>query len=178
MKIELELDLDKHLAQHYGYDEEGEPVQQPTTLEDIVIGMVAQQVRATLITDDTKRHLNDRVRGIRDEEVRAAIRPLIEEALTRSIQPTDIYGNPKGEATTLAEVITKEAKTALTVPKEHGYGKPKRTLIQEIIADAVNTQFRRELDEAITEGKKAVAKALRDEGAAVIQKTIERMATR
>lgn len=176
LKIELELDINGHLARHLGYNEEGEPIQQPTTLEDVVLGMAAERLVRSVTADEAKRYMRERISAIRDEEIRAAIRPLIEEALTRSIQPTDHYGNPKGEPTTLAEVITKEAKTAVTVPKEHGYGKPKRTLIQEIIADAVDLQFHRELGEAIAEGKKAVLAAVRDEGAAVIQKTIERMA--
>ena len=176
MKIEFDLDLDKHLANHIGYDEDGEPVQQATTLEDVVLGMVAQRLTQTVITDESKRHLYDRVARIRDEEIREQIRPLIAEALTRSIQPTDHYGNPKGEPTTLAEVITREAKTALTVPKEGGFGKPKRTLVQEVIADAVTVQFRKELGEDIEEGKKAVRAALRKEGAEVLRATIERMA--
>lgn len=36
MKIELDLDLNAHLARHIGYDEDGDIVQQPTTLEDVV----------------------------------------------------------------------------------------------------------------------------------------------
>lgn len=176
MKIELELDLAGHLARHIGYNEDGEPVQEPTTLEDVVLGMAAQSIAGTVVADEAKDYLRQRVYNLRDAEIREQLRPLVAEAIARSIQPTDPFGNPKGDPTTLAEVITKEAKTALTVPKESGYGNPKRTLIQQIIADEINTTFRKELADAVAEGKKAVAAALRAEGAVVIQQTIERMA--
>jgi hypothetical protein len=178
MKIELDLDLNAHLARHIGYDEEGEPLQHPTTIEDVVLGLAADKIARTVTADQAKAYLLDRVTRLRDEVIREELRPLVVDALERSVQPTDPYGNPKGEATTLAEVITRIAKEEMTAPRDQGYGRQKRTLVQQIIAEHVDAKFKTELGKELDAGKAEVRSALREQGAALIQQAIEKAATR
>ena len=175
-KIEIDLDLNAHLARHGGYDEDGEPVSSPTTIEDVVLGLAAQKIVTSILTSEAKSYLHSAVQRIRDDEIREQLRPLIADALARSVQPTDHFGNPKGEPTTLAEVITKQAKAEATAPRDQGYGKPKRTLVQEIVAKEVDRTFRAELAKELEAGKAEVRKALREQGAAILQQAIEKAA--
>lgn len=177
MKIELELDLDKHLARHIGYDEEGEPVQHPTTVEDIVIGLAAEKVAAAAYAADKQYDgLRARVTRITDETIREMVRPAIEAALAKTTTPTDPYGNPKGEPSTLEEHIIEVTRKMLVEKRSKGYGHPERTLVQGWIVDAIDYKVARELGEALEEGKAQVKKALQDEGARIMAEAIGKMA--
>lgn len=172
--IELELDLDKHLALHLGYDEDGEPVQEATTVEDVVLGLAANKLLASSVKAEASSFLRQRVESIRDEEIRAQIRPLITEALTKSLQPTGAYGEPKGEPTTLSEIIAKQALAELQTPRDQGYGRQKRTLVHEIIGKEVDHKFTAELKKEIEAGKEQVRRVLREQGAALIAEAVEK----
>lgn len=174
IKIELELDLNHHLARSIGYDEDGEIVQEATTVEDIVLGLAANKLVQSIVTKEASDYLRQTVERIRDEEIRAQIRPLIAEALTKALQPASAYGEPKGEPTTLAEVIAKRALAELQLPRDQGYGRQKRTLAQEIIAKELDHKFTAELKKEIEAGKEQVRKVLREQGAALIEQAIEK----
>lgn len=174
IKIELELDLDQYLARSMGYDEDGEPVTEPTTVEDVILGLAANKLLASSAKQEAGSWLLTRVQSIRDEEIREQIRPLITEALTKALQPASVYGEPKGEPTTLAEIITKQALAELRTPRDQGYGHQKKTLVQEMITKEVTSSFTAELKKELEAGKEQVRKVLREQGAALIEQAIEK----
>lgn len=178
VKLELTLNLDQNLARFRGYDHEGEPVEGPTTLEDLVIQLAADTVADRVTKDSQWDQHRQRVQTVRDEIIREKLEPLIEQALTRSLQPTDSYGQPKGEPTTLAEVIVGKATEMLTKQARVGRYPDERTAtqVQAWISEAVDRHVKAELSKALEEAKAEVKAAVRKQGAAVIAETIERMA--
>lgn len=173
LEITLTLDIDQHLARHVGYDEDGESVQQPTTIEDVVIGMAARQFVAGLDTD-TRQRVNERVRAITDETIREQIAPLITAAIVRSVQPTDRLGNPKGDAKTMAEVIIDAAEKTLRKSSD-AYSR-KGSLVDEFIKAEVGATFQRELKAAADAAKAEVVAAIKEKGSEVLAQTITAMA--
>lgn len=174
--VNLTLDLDKHLARYAGYDADGEPVQEPTTIEDVVLHMATREFVQSL-DRDVKSEVGRRVREIRDEEIRRQVAPLIEEAIAKSVQETDSYGNPKGEPRTMAEIIVAEAKTALSKPKDP-YARNKGTLVEEFVRAEVAAAFTKELKQAADAAKAEVLAAVKERGAEVLASTISAMASR
>lgn len=118
-----------------------------------------------------------RAAKIADDEIREAFRPLIEEALTQAVQPTDGFGTPKGPAKTLREVLVEHATAELRQKRDRGgIGRKQQTLVEEFVAQEVDSVLRRELQEAVKEAKAEVLVAVREQAATVISETIERVA--
>ena len=171
-EITLTLDLDKHLARYVGYDADGEAVQEPTTIEDVVIQMAARQFVESL-DRDVKSEVSRRVKEIRDEVIREQVRPLVVEAIERSVQATDAYGNPKGEPKTMAEVIVQTATDSLR--KTDRYTNGGRTLVEEFIRTEVGAAFAKELKQAADAAKAEVLAAVKERGGEVLAATISAM---
>lgn len=179
MTIEVQIDIDKHLMGDPIYDEYGEIVDSgQTTLEDIVLDQVVYKLVSNAINNKYEERLAQRVKDIRDETIRDIIAPIIEATINKSLQPTDNYGNPKGDPVTLAGLIEQRAKEYL-VEKEpvpyHSNKKP-QTKIELFIESAVNNEIKKELHQALEDGKKEVKEAVQQKGAEVIQEAISRMA--
>lgn len=116
IEVKVTLDLDRYLIDKgIRYDQDGEPIGgESRTMEDLILDLAAQQVVAGL-DRDLRRELGQRVRDIRDEVIREAIAPIIEESLSGQIVRTNAYGEPTGHTTTLREIIAADAKKALTL---------------------------------------------------------------
>lgn len=102
MKIEVTVDeitLDTMVASAFVYDDEGELV--PDGKSRSVADLVAEKITDRITADFRYNSLRDAVLRIRDEEIRTAVQPLIQEALTRPRQRTNTWGDPVGEETTL-----------------------------------------------------------------------------
>lgn len=142
--------------------------------------MVANAAVERLVTDARReawgKTIRDRVRAIRDDEIREAVRPSIEEALTKAIQPTDVYGTPKGEPVTLREHIVQTASDWLTKKSSERYGEKAMSPAERLIKEEVTRVFDREVKAALDDAKAQVMAAVQQEGARVLAETIARMA--
>lgn len=147
-----------------------------TSLQDLVVEQAVQRMVTDARRDDWGTTLRERVTTIRDEEIRAAVKPDIEAALLKAVQPTDSYGMPKGEPLTLHEVIVKQATDWLTKPESQRYGEKAMSPVKRLITEEVERVFRRDLQKAMDEAKAEVREAIKQEGAALISETIARMA--
>jgi len=145
------------------------------SLQDMVVDAAVQRLVTDGRREEWARTLRERVTAIRDETIREAVRPAIEEALTRVIQPTDAYGNPKGEPVTLHERITRDAMAWLTKAESRQYGDKAVTPVERLIKEEVNAAFKRELGPVMEEAKREVIAAIKEQGAAVLAETIARM---
>jgi len=120
---------------------------------------------------------HERVKRIRDEEIVSYVRPLIEEALQVSVQQTDAFGTPRGEPTTLRDLILKKVKDELRLTADsRGSYRDTKSLLEQVVDGAVRRELGRELRDAVAEGRKQVLAAVKDEAAAVIGETIARHA--
>lgn len=177
--IELTIDLDKHLANHVGYDEEGDPVQGPTTVEDVILGMVADKLveRVTSGIDDYRSTVRDRVAAIRDEEIRKLVAPAVNEAFEAPIRRTNDYGVPTGPERTLhEEIVTKATEWLTSYDPNSRYGDRRLTRAEALVKEQVDRAMNRELSAAIGSAKAEVIAAVQAKGAEVLAKTIADMA--
>lgn len=164
-KIIIEVDLSRIRLGEEGGD-----------LGDYIVGQAAIQLIANS-GRDLRTLLADRVSRIQDEEIREAVRPAIAEAIERAAQPTDSFGNVKGEPRTLHEIIVAmTVKQLQTREGRFSSGSGAKTVLEEFIYQEVERTLRGELQEAVKEARAQVLAAVRDEGAKVITETIERMA--
>jgi len=127
-----EVSLGTVVAEVVAFDEEGDPYTQG---ERTVADLVVTQIMAHLLKDDRYRSLAVKVAEIRTEEIRAAVRPQIEEAIAAPVQKTNTWGEPlAGPAITLRELIVGEARKLLSEPVD-SYGS-RTTVVQKMVADA------------------------------------------
>lgn len=162
IKLEVTLDLDA-MAKRLWVGEDDVP---PATLEEVVI-RGAIEVLASRVYRDMKQELHRRVSALRDEEIRTQLAPLIAEAITRASQTTDSFGEPKGPAKTLSELIIASSTAQLRhdVNADRGYGQKTKTLLDTVIGDEVAKVVGKELREAMSAAKEQVKAAVEAEGA-------------
>ncbi|KKN74322.1 hypothetical protein LCGC14_0391230 [marine sediment metagenome] len=169
MTIEVTIDLDKIYV-----GEDGQ------TAGDQVLAMAASQLLEQLGRDEALSNLRAKASNIRDEMIRERFAPLLETALDAAVQRTDAFGQTKGEPTTFREVVVEQIQKFLTEKRyDNRVGHTsQRTAVQEFIEESVDRVVKRELTAEITEAREQVAAAVRDQGAAVIQETIARLAAK
>jgi hypothetical protein len=139
--------------------------------------IVQEAARRVLGQRDLTEEVRRRVRQITDDQISAAVKPLIDAALSEGFQPTDSFGSPRGEPTTLRDMVVKEVRYGLEASKQVGYsGRNQQTLLQEIIGREVERVVREDLKQAMDEARKQVRAAVEQKGAEMLAQTIERMA--
>ena len=146
------------------------------SIAEAVLERCAGQVLREVGREAIYRTHLERVEEIRDDLIVERLTPLIDEALTKSVQKTDAFGEPKGDPTTLREVILKRATDFLKQPRNSRIGQDRQTDVQAFIDEAVSRTVTKELRQALEDARKEVVNAVRAEGAEVIAETIRRMA--
>lgn len=165
-----EVTLDTVVAKVFGYDEDGDTCE---TGERTVADLVVEQIVAKLVADNRYPTLRDTVAEIRKEEIRNAVRPSIEEAISRPIRKTNHFGEPTGEVTTLSEFIADEARKQLTEPADR-YSREKGTLLQQTVRAEVRKAFESEIAEAVKQARDAVTKELGDQIASQVADAVRK----
>jgi hypothetical protein len=157
-----EVTLNTAVAKVMAYDnDEGEMY---ATGEEVTVGhLVAKQIVERLVKDDRWPHLRDEVLEVRKEEIRAAVRPSIVEALTRPIYQTNRFGERTGTETTLSEMIVAEVQKSLTEPADP-YNRQNGTLLQLALRPEVKRVFQEGAKAAVEE----MAKVLLSEGISTV----------
>lgn len=164
------VDLTSVIGEHAEYDSDGEYIGgNGVTIAD----KVAQHLARDLMKDDSYRTLKQRVMDLRDEEIRAQLKPIVEAAITGSIQRTNSYGHPVGEPTTLHDIILAEVNTYLTANVGGSYNKPTTTRIKSFVAEAVETVIRKEMATVIAEEKAAVVAVVRSKTAELLAEAVK-----
>lgn len=182
IQLTVEVDLDAYLAR-YGptINEDGDRQTEPVTIEDVVIDQAAR----ALLTDATQFALKDewgtlrrRINEVTVDAIREAVAPLIAEALTRAVQPTNQFGEQTGSPVTLTERIVAAAEEQLRRPDRtrSSFDRSPKTTLEELVAEATSSAVRKELAGALEAGKAEVKAALQQQGAALLAETITRTA--
>jgi hypothetical protein len=126
--------------------------------EQTTVGdQVAFAIMQKLVSDrDVYPLLRKRVSQIRDEEIRAAVTPLITETLTRPFRQTNGYGEAAGPETTLSALIVAEAKALMTKPAD-AYSRSGQTVLGKIVAEEVSRAFKTVVADEVKRAKAEVA---------------------
>lgn len=149
--------------------------------EGNVATQIAEAAARRLLDEqtDAAAEFRSRVRRISDEEIKAAIAPIIAEALEEAIQPTNAYGQPTGEKTTLREVIIRAVMADLQQAARNtssSSGRPVPTMLQNIIGNEIAKAVQEDLREAMNEARAEVKAAVQAKGAEILTETIEKLA--
>lgn len=151
--VEVEdLDLSSAIPAHYDADDDRVPA---GTLADLVVRHLVDRAANTT---EYKQSITDRVRTIRDEEIRAQLAPIIADALAKPLKKTNSYGEAVGPETTLRELISADVKKFLS-EKDDRY-RDNRTRLETMIRNAVETAFKNEIAQAVKDAKDAVAQQM------------------
>lgn len=161
------IDLADYIGAHY--DEDGDRVPAGTLADVIARQLVERFAKSDLYGD-----LVQRVRTIRDEEIRAALAPLLAEALAKPIHPTNQWGEKTGAETTLSEVIVAEARKWMNAKADTSYGSRDSSVtnLQKMIRDEVRAGFEGEIKAMVTEARDAVSKQIGETVAVAVQSAV------
>lgn len=139
------------------------------TLGQLLAAKLAKAIRESEAWPDVKQ----RVAAIRDEEIRARIVPQIERAMTEPIQKTNDWGSPIGAPTSLPELILKEVNDFLVRKLDTSYRSNGQTVVEKMVAEAVDKKVRTELGEVVAEEKAKVVAAVRAKAAELIADAVK-----
>jgi hypothetical protein len=159
------IDLNDAISHHY--DEDGDRVP-AGTLGDVI----ARQLVERFAKSDVYGDLVKRVQTIRDEEIRAALAPLLAGALAKPIHPTNQWGEKTGAETTLAEIIVAEARKWMNAKVDSYGGRDSATNLQKMIRDEVRAGFENEIKAMVTEARDAVSKQIATTVAVAVQSAV------
>lgn len=151
-----DLDLDEAIGGYY--DEDGDLVGAKTVGSAVIAKLVEQAAKG-----DYYSTLKTRIEQIRDEAIRAAIEPVIAEALSKPLVKTNSWGEPQGKETTLRELIMEQVRKTLGISTEGTYrnGSYERsTTLEKLVRGQVATAINDEIAEAVKAAKEAVPDAL------------------
>jgi len=133
---------------------------------------IADELVAQFAKSDLYRGLAERVRTIRDEEIRAQLTPVLAEAINTPIVKTNTYGEATGGSTTLRELIVKEAREHLAHRDQSYNARDTRTVLQQMIDAAIQSAFKAELADAVKEAREAVVTGLGTTVAEMVADTV------
>lgn len=138
-----------------------------------ILGIAAARLTDS-IRENAGSELRARVRAITDDEIREAIRPVIEKAMPTLLQRTDSFGHPIGQPVSLADVIVETARKELGQPSDR-YNREGGTVMQKILREEIQRALREELQKTLAQARSEVLAAVKDQGAQVLTETIARM---
>lgn len=165
MNIDIKIDeltVDTVIAKVFEYDEEGDITgEQGVKLGDAIRDRLFKAVKDGNGWSDV---LTQRIKAIRDEEIRVACRDEIQAALTTPIKQTNSFGESTGAPTTLREMILAEAKKALG--RSGSRYDSDKTLIEKVISvevqKALTAEVKPILDQAKADVNVAASKIVAD----------------
>jgi hypothetical protein len=177
VKLTIDLDFDKHLSTYRQTGAEDFSAE-PRTVEDLIIDHAAHILAARAASEE-RRDLSNRIRAIRDDEIRALVAPMVATAIDEAVAKTDNYGARVDGPTTLRTVIMTKAVEALTATSRNdrsSFNDRPKSVLDVLISEAVSTAVTKELREALDKGRADVVSALRANAAQVLADTIARQA--
>lgn len=163
--LEITLDLSDHLARHVGYDEDGEPSQEPMTVEDLVLGLAARRLVDQLLgstarygKDDPARALRQTILSTAEGMAAARVEQYVEAAFDQLIHETTDDGR-EVLSHTLRDAIVKatEAATKLRPAKERANSfRNDLTVLERIVVEQVDRAVGKEIKAEIQSVKDKV----------------------
>jgi hypothetical protein len=151
-----------------------------TVLFDLIVDRAATKLVDRLTQDrDVYGEFRNRVNAVRNELIREKLEPVVEEAIKTSVQRTNSFGGAVGDPTTLTELIIEEGRKQLTSKAGSNSGmrtSTSTTVLDKLIAEAVDRALTKELRAAVEEGKGTVMAALREKAAEIMAEAIAQVA--
>jgi len=173
LNISIEgLNLDTVIGGHYygGDDDSGGS---PKVLLDAIVEAATTRLVKDTEGRDIYGGLRKRVNEIRDDEIRTRVAAEVEAAFAEPFQPTNAYGEAKGESITIRSLIAKAVNEWFTKDTNNNYREGKRTAAGEFVKAAVDAALKKELAEAIADEKAKVVKAVQGKAAELLAQAVK-----
>jgi hypothetical protein len=139
--------------------------------------IVDRAAKMLVDSHELRTEVRRRVDKLADDEILRWLGDLIEEALTEPLQPTDAFGSPMGEPTTLRDLILKRVEKELSTEKSRStFRNSRNTLLTEIVEREVLKVVGDDLRETMNVARTQVREAVQAKGAEVLAETIQRLA--
>lgn len=171
--VTFTVDLSTVVAHSYRQTGEDDYAQTDITLGERVAEILADRIYQARRHDDHAYWSSSAVK----EAVDRAISERVEAAMGRSVTPTDEFGQPKGEPTTMGQIISDRLSAWFkeNAPNRDSYGyKSGRTNIQ-VLLDPLGNRIREEdVDGAIKAARAQLVATLQAEAAKVLAETLAR----
>lgn len=149
-------------------------------LFDLIVDRAAAKLVDRLTQDrDVYGEFRNRVNAVRNELIREKLEPVVEEAIKTSVQRTNSFGGAVGDPTTLTELIIEEGRKQLTSKAGSSSGmrtSTSTTVLDKLIAEAVDRQLTTELRAAVETGKEEILAKVRGEAAKIMSDAVSRIA--
>lgn len=177
--LTIELDWKGTLAAYKGTDPHtGDLVTEPVSFEDLVIERAAQIVATRAIHDETTGYktLREKAREQIKETLAGRVEEAIEAELTKPRQPTNGFGEPKGEPVTLAEQISAQVQKILSTPtRANSYSNEKAvTPVERVIHEATHQEIKKQVRAAVDGARDTVVARVTAEAASVLTEGMKR----
>lgn len=159
--LNLTINLDEDLGE---FNENGELVMSGTMSEAIRDRVVQLTVQRLMGKDE--RQLRNEVTELVREIVRAEVGERVAEILGGVIQPTDPWGNPKGEPTSINQLVQEAATKWMEAPKRDRSYNQNAGNMGELVEDLVKDAVAKDLKPTIDAARKQVQTAIIDQALA------------
>ena len=148
MKMSIEIDMAS-----LGFDQDPETGDLFPTAD--LIGGVAQVIASQVSNYDIRSAIESEIRNVAAEQARA----VIAEVLAGPIQKTDGYGSPRGEVTTVREMVMDAVDKWMRLPAGDTYRNPTMgDSLKKIVDETLRSELKGTIDAA---KKKASEEVLR-----------------
>ncbi len=169
--VTFTVDLSTVVGRHHRQISEDDYTTEDETLGDRIASLVAEKVY--------RAHKDVWASYERRQEVTEAVDRAIDarvsEALSRPITPTDQYGQPKGEPTTLGEIIDwRLAEWFKAAKADAGYQRQQVSNLDALIEKAVSEGIRKDVDGAVKAARAQIVATLQAEGVKVMTEMLAR----
>jgi hypothetical protein len=155
--VNFEIDLNRlAVGSRYAIDRHGEPMDgEPIHLLDLVIERAARMLVDKMEHRD---YVNTRaeVRKELQSVIVARLDALVGEAMTGTLRRTDEWGKPRGEPTTLNDVILTEARDWMAGGPSVRDGRRQTHGLKKLVAEEVDARLKGEMKEEIDAAKAKV----------------------
>ena len=174
MTLTWTVDMTTVIGMRWEWDQDGESRHEvKETLGDRVAELLADRIYQARRHDDEYWSS----RAVK-EAVDRAISERVEAAMTRSVTPTDEFGQPKGAPTTMGDIITGRLSAWFkeNAPSRDSYSSygSRQTNLQALLDDAVKKGIREDADKAVKAAKAEIVSVLQKQAAQVMTEMMAR----
>ena len=167
-RVEIVVSLDRVIGRTRPYDED--EVSEEITVLDAVIDRAAKDLLRD-VSYDVKREITTAAGKAAKEQAAAAII----EVMAGPIQPTNHFGEPSGQPTSLRELVSAEVTAWLRKTPNRNSGAYERDQppFVQWLREVVDKALREELKAPVAEAKKAAVDRVRDQAADLVAAAVQ-----
>lgn len=158
-----------------GVDEDG-PYGEPIRLGEMVVDALVDRLARDIKRDVDHHYLNE-VRTAREAATAAALEEaqrLVREALEGEIKPTNRYGEPQGEPTTLRDLIRQDIAAYLAEPAKQWRSDERKNGFRALLREQVDEAMSKELHAVVADARRKVSEAVQQKASEMFSNLADR----